>query len=119
MTDALLASAVREHQAGNLAEAARLYSVVLKGAPRNFQATYLLGFIKMQQGSFDEAEQLIGEAIKINPHAADAVYNGACDVHHLQRHKDALADFYLRLALTLDDRHALPNPGATLLALEN
>ena len=93
MNDALLASAVREHQAGNLAEAARLYSVVLKGAPRNFQATYLLGFIKMQQGSFDEAEQLIGEAVKINPHAPDAFYNRGCALQHLQRHEEALAAF--------------------------
>ncbi len=119
MNDALLASAVREHQAGNLAEAARLYSVVLKGAPRNFQATYLLGFIKMQQGSFDEAEQLIGEAIKINPHAPDAFYNRGCALQHLQRHKEALAAFDRALALKPDYGDALTNRGATLLALEN
>ncbi len=119
MNDALLASAVREHQAGNLAEAARLYSVVLKGAPRNFQATYLLGFIKMQQGSFDEAEQLIGEAVKINPHAPDAFYNRGCALQHLQRHEEALAAFDRALALKPDYGDALTNRGATLLALKN
>ncbi|HYK78239.1 MAG TPA: tetratricopeptide repeat protein [Micropepsaceae bacterium] len=119
MNEALLASAVRAHQAGNLAEAARLYSAVLKGAPRNFQAIYLLGFIKMQQGSFDEAEQLIGEATRINPQAPDAFYNRGCALQHLQRHQEALAAFDRALALKPDYGDALTNRGATLLALQN
>src|SRR5882672_2266502 len=119
MNDALLASALRQHQAGNLAEAARLYSAVLQGAPRNFQALYLLGFIKMQQGSFDEAARLIGEAIRINPHSPDAFYNRGCALQHLQRHEEALAAFDRALALKPDYGDALTNRGATLMALKN
>ena len=118
MNDALLASAVRQHQAGNLAEAARLYSAVLQGAPRNFQALYLLGFIQFQQGRFEDAERLIGEAVKINPHAPDAFYNRGCALQHLQRHEEALAAFDRALALKPDYGDALTNRGATLLALK-
>jgi predicted O-linked N-acetylglucosamine transferase (SPINDLY family) len=119
MNDALLASAVRQHQAGNLAEAARLYSAVLQGAPRNFQALYLLGFIQFQQGRFEDAERLIGEAVKINPHAPDAFYNRGCALQHLQRHEEALAAFDRALVLKPDYDDAWTDRGATLLALKN
>jgi protein O-GlcNAc transferase len=118
MNDALLASAVRQHQAGNLAEAARLYGAVLQGAPRNFQALYLLGFIQFQQGRFEDAERLIGEAVRINPHSPDAFYNRGCALQHLQRHEEALAAFDRALALKSDYGDALTNRGATLLALK-
>jgi tetratricopeptide (TPR) repeat protein len=119
MNDVLLASAVRQHQAGNLAEAARLYSAVLQQAPRNFQALYLLGFIQFQQGRFEDAERLIGEAVKINPHSPDAFYNRGCALQHLQRHEEALAAFDRAVALKPDYGDALTNRGATLLALKN
>lgn len=119
MNDALLASALRQHQAGNLAEAARLYSAVLQGAPRNFQALYLLGFIQFQQGRFEDAERLIGEALRTNPHSPDAFYNRGCALQHLQRHEEALAAFDRALALKPDYGDALTNRGATLLALKN
>ena len=119
MNDALLASALRQHQAGNLAEAARLYSAVLQGAPRNFQALYLLGFIQFQQGRFEDAERLIGDAVRINPHSPDAFYNRGCALQHLQRHEDALVAFDRALALKPDYGDALTNRGATLLALKN
>src|SRR5258705_1031829 len=119
MNDACLVNAVRQHQAGNLAEAACLYSAVLQGAPRYFQALYLLGFIQFQQGRFEDAERLIGEAVKINPHAPDAFYNRGCALQHLQRHDDALAAFDRALALKPDYDDAWTNRGATLLALKN
>ena len=93
MNEALLAHAVRQHQAGNLEEAARLYSTVLRQAPRNFQALYLLGFIQFQQGRFEDAERLMGQAVKINPYAPDAFYNRGCALQHLQRHEQAVAAF--------------------------
>ena len=119
MNDVLLGSAVRQHQAGNLAEAARLYSAVLREAPRNFQALYLLGFVQFQQGRFDDAQRLIGEAVKINPHSPDAFYNRGCALQHLQRHEEALVSFDRALALKPDYGDALTNRGATLLALKN
>ena len=83
MNDALLANALRQHQAGNLAEAARLYATVLRASPRNFQALYLLGFVHSQQGLFEEAARLIGEAVRINPNSPDAFYNYGCALQNL------------------------------------
>ena len=55
MNDALLQSAVRAHQAGNLAEAARLYGEVLRINPRHFPAMYAMGFLHYEVGRFEEA----------------------------------------------------------------
>jgi predicted O-linked N-acetylglucosamine transferase (SPINDLY family) len=118
MSEALLANAVRQHQSGNLAEAARLYSSVLKTSPRNFQALYLLGFVQFQQGRLEEADRLIGEAVKINPHSPDAFYNRGCVLQQLQRHGDALAAFDRAVVLKPDYSDAWINRGAALLALK-
>jgi predicted O-linked N-acetylglucosamine transferase (SPINDLY family) len=118
MNEALLASAVRAHQAGNLSEAARLYSALLKANPRNFQALYFLGFVHFQQGQFEDAARLIGEAVKINPSSPDAFYNRGCALQQLQRHEEALAAFDRALALRPDYDEALTNRGAALLALK-
>jgi len=118
VNETALANAVRQHQAGNLAEAARLYCALLRADPRNFQALYFLGFLYIQEGRFDEAERLIGQAIRINPNSPDAFYNRGCALQNLQRHDNALAAFDKALALKPDYDEALTNRGATLLALK-
>lgn len=118
MNEVLLANAVRVHQAGNLAEAARLYSAVLQTSPRNFHAMYLLGFVHFQQGRFPEAARLIGEAVKINPHAPDAFYNLGCALQPLNRHGEAVAAFDRAVALKPDYAEALINRGVALMALK-
>jgi predicted O-linked N-acetylglucosamine transferase (SPINDLY family) len=117
MNEAMLANAVRVHQAGNLVEAARLYSAVLQVSPRNFHALYLLGFVHFQQGRFPEAARLIGEAVKINPHAPDAFYNLGCALQPLNRHGEAVAAFDRAIALKADYAEALINRGVALMAL--
>ena len=117
MNDALLAQALRSHQAGNLGEAARLYSAVLQTNPRNFQALYLLGFIHSQIGHHGEAVRLIGEAVKINPHSPDGFYNLGCALLALQRQGEALAAFDRAVALKPDYAEAHINRGGALLAM--
>jgi protein O-GlcNAc transferase len=118
MNDTLLANAVRVHQAGNLAEAARLYSAVLQTSPRNFHALYLLGFVRYQQGNFQDAVRIIGDAVTINPHAPDAFYNLGCAYQNLQHYADAVRAFDRALALKSDYAEALINRGVALLALK-
>ena len=118
MNETLLANAVRSHQAGNLTEAARLYSAILQTSPRNFHALYLLGFVKYQQGKFEEAVHIIGDAVTINPNASDAFYNLGCALQNLQRYADAIAAFDRALALKSDYAEALINRGVALLALK-
>ncbi|HXJ02867.1 MAG TPA: tetratricopeptide repeat protein [Micropepsaceae bacterium] len=118
MSEALLANAVRSHQAGNLNEAARLYSAVLQTSPRNFHALYLLGFVHFQQGRFEDAVRGIGEAVKINPGAPDAFYNLGCALQNLQRREQAVATFDRAIALKPDYGEAWINRGVALLALK-
>ena len=75
---------------GNLAEAARCYSALLQSDPRHCQALYFLRYVHFQQGEFEEAARLIGEAVKINPSSPDAFYNRGCALQHLQRQAEAL-----------------------------
>jgi protein O-GlcNAc transferase len=117
VSEALLQSAVRLHQAGDLAGAARLYEAILRASPRHFQALYLLGFIHFQRGQFAEAEQLIKDAIAINPHSPDAFYNRGCALQGLQRHDEALRCFDQAVALKPDYDEAWTNRGVALLAL--
>jgi protein O-GlcNAc transferase len=118
MNDALLANALRSHQAGNLSEAARLYSAVLQVSPRNFHARYLLGFVQLQQGDYADAVRGIGEAVQINPNAPDAFYNLGCALQHLQRREEAVAAFDRAIALKSDYTEALINRGVSLMALK-
>src|SRR5262249_61908879 len=47
---ALFATAVRQHQAGQLADAEQLYHAVLAVAPKHPQSLYLLGLVALQSG---------------------------------------------------------------------
>jgi Flp pilus assembly protein TadD len=64
MSESSLKIAFALHQAGNLAEAARLYGEILEAEPNNFDALYLLGFVHFQRSDYSNAERLMGEALK-------------------------------------------------------
>ncbi len=63
----LMPQAVALHQAGRLDEAETLYQQILAQAPRDFEATQLLGVIALQQGRLDRAEALLTSALAIDP----------------------------------------------------
>ncbi len=54
---------------GQLREAEKIYTRVLKAAPDNFDALNLLGTVKAQQGRIGEAHRLFSAAVKANPRA--------------------------------------------------
>jgi predicted O-linked N-acetylglucosamine transferase (SPINDLY family) len=114
MSDIILQSAWRQHQAGNLAEAERLYRQVLLTNPRHAGALQLLGFLHFQRGEFGDAERVMDKAIKLNPQSVDALYNRGCALQALDRHKDALTCFDRALALKSDYAPAMLNRGNTL-----
>jgi predicted O-linked N-acetylglucosamine transferase (SPINDLY family) len=116
MSEAMLREAMRLHQAGQLAEAGRLYAAVLQASPRHFQALYLYGFVRFQSGDFAEAERLIGEAIAINPRVPDAFYNRGCALQMLRRNEEAIACFDSAIALKPDYHEAATNRGYALMA---
>ncbi len=117
MNQALLQDAMRAHQTGKLAEAARLYTEILKSSPRHFQAMYLLGYVHFQKDEFETAERMIGDAIKIDSRSPDAYYNRGCALQKLERHEEAVPCFERALALKPEYTDALFNRGTSLLKI--
>src|SRR5262245_2431464 len=118
MSEALLHNAIRLHDSGNLLEAARLYSDIIRANPTHFEALHRLAFIHLQSGRAADAEHLFAAAIKVNPRVAEAFYGRGCALQSMQRHEDALRAFAQALALRPDYLEARNNRGVTLLTLQ-
>ena len=117
MNDLLLQRAARAHQSGDLAEAARLYSEVLRADPRHFPALYAMGYLHYQVGQFEQAQRIIGDAIRINPRSPDAFFSRGCALQRLNRPAEALVCFDRALALRPNLVEAHSNRGVVLMAL--
>ncbi len=119
MNDQSIRNALRLHQAGNLAEAARLYDEILRANPRHFQALYLRGFVHLQDNQFADAERMIGSAIALDPSSPDAHYNRGCALQKLSRNEEAVMCFDRAIVLKPDFVQALFNRGTSLLHLRS
>jgi protein O-GlcNAc transferase len=117
MNDALLQNALRFHQAGQLMEAARLYSDIIRGNPQHFEALYRLGLIHLQSGRSGDAEHLLAAATRLQPQVPETHYVHGCSLQGLERHEDALKSFARALALKPDYVEVRNNRGVSLLAL--
>ena len=102
---------------GQLREAEKAYTRVVKAAPDYFDALNLLGTVKAQLGQAGEAYRLIHAALKINPRASDAWINLGLVQHALKRDADALESFDKALALKPDDLDARHHRGNALISL--
>lgn len=71
----LLQSALAEHQAGRLEQAARLYQQVLALNDQNPDALHLLGVLRYQQGQIDAALGFLAKAVALAPDHVDALCN--------------------------------------------
>ncbi len=65
----LFQSVLEAHQAGRLEEAEQGYLTILRAEPRHADALHLLGLIRSERGSLDEAESLIRQAVDIRENA--------------------------------------------------
>jgi predicted TPR repeat methyltransferase/Flp pilus assembly protein TadD len=117
MSDSLLQNAQSAHQAGQIAEAARLYHDLLRGNPRHFEALYALGMIYFQGHQFDRAQYLIGEALKLDPLFLDGLCVRGVVLVKLKRYQEAIACFERALAMKPDFVDALSNLGTALLEM--
>jgi len=86
-----LALAVQYHQAGNLAQAERIYRQILQADPANPSALHLLGMVAHQVGQPETALGLIRQAVAVNPHAAEFHANLAAVYVALGRWEEAVA----------------------------
>jgi len=109
-----LAAAKKQHQAGQLAEAERLYRAVLAEDGNHAHAWYLLGVARWQQGDGIEAEQCLRQALQRRPDwAAAHNYLGSVLARH-KRHVEAALHFREAIRLQPDLAEAHHNLGLVL-----
>jgi tetratricopeptide (TPR) repeat protein/SAM-dependent methyltransferase len=106
--------AVRTHQAGQLAEAERLYRSVLAIDPRHVTSLNYLGILALQSGRFPMAVDCIGEALRLDERMPESHYNIAFAQYRLGRLDDAAAHYRHATTLKPDYSDAHTNLGNVL-----
>ncbi len=112
-----LNEAVALQRQGQLREAEKIYSRVLKATPDNFDALNLLGAVKARLGDINEAARLLNAAVKINARAPQAWFNLGQALYMLKRYGEALSSFEEARALAPDDIATLDIHANVLLSL--
>jgi protein O-GlcNAc transferase len=106
------------HQQGQLVQAESLYRIILKQAPKHFDARHLLGFIQYQRNNFDATARLISQALKLDAKSAPVHSNLGNALFKLKRHQEAVASYDRALAIKPDSVEALYNRGLALFELK-
>src|SRR5262245_21040402 len=104
--EALFASAVRQHQAGQLADAEQLYHAVLAIAPKHAQSLYLLGLVALQSGRAPAGIDWIGKALALNERMPEWHYNLAFAYQSIGRLDEAALHYRRSSALDPSDPKA-------------
>lgn len=110
-----LAEAVKHHQAGRMAEAERLYRVVIGLAPRHGDALRLLGVLHLQNGKPEQALPLLQDASQAQPKNPEILNHLGVALSDTGRGKDALASFRQALVINPGYASALGNLGKAFL----
>ncbi len=109
-----ISQGMRHHQAGQLAEAERIYRQVLARDPQNAHVLHLLGTVALQVGNLPAAVELLSAAVQLQPRRAEFHANLA-EAHRASGNLDeALAGNRQALALQPDNLLAQANLGFTL-----
>lgn len=107
-------AAIRNHQAGRLAEAEQLYRQVLAVQPNHAVAIHHLGLIAHQVGRNDQAVELIGRAIELNPNLVEAHNNLGSVYRAIGRLDEAIASCQRAISLRPGYADAYNNLGNAL-----
>ena len=110
----LFATAMRQHQAGQLAEAERLYRAVLAAAPKHEQSLYYLGLLALQRGQPQSAIECIGKALAANERMPEWHYNLAFAYQSVGRLDEAARHYARAAALAPTDPKIQTNLGNVL-----
>ena len=102
---------------GQLADAEKIYTRILKTLPDQFETLQLLAELKMQRGKAGEAFRLMSAAVAARPRSADALVHLGFVLRALKRDADALASFEKAIALDAGNIDALGSRGDVLLSL--
>jgi predicted TPR repeat methyltransferase len=117
MNEALMQRARGLQQAGRLTEAADLYQQILLAGPIQFEPYYSLGMIAVEAGQWEQAQQILGNAMKLNPGFAEGWCARGLVLLQLRRPERALGCFDQALALKPDFLDALSSRATALLEL--
>lgn len=112
-----ISKALTFHRRGQLAEAERLYLAVLAKTPRQFEALYYLGLIRLQQGKAADAIDLFSRATSIRPDDINTLCNLGMSLGYVARYEEALVCFDRILAVAPGHIETLNNKGICLLKL--
>src|SRR5262249_49498914 len=106
-------AAMRHHQAGQLAEAERLYAQVLAAEPGHLHALVMSGALAHMGGRNEQAVELFGRALALKEQR-DFHYNIGLAKWALGRRADAITHWERTLALNPNFAPALVNLGNAL-----
>ena len=105
------------HRQGRLNEAEALYTSVLARHAMHFEASYLLGMLKMQQGQLAQAVPFIETAVRVKPDAPEALAILGGALAALGRPAEALRAYERLMKVRPGDPDALYNRGVVLTNL--
>jgi Flp pilus assembly protein TadD len=106
---------LRHHNAGNLAEAERIYRQILTVDPRHADSLHLLGVIAFHAGRADASRELIQKAIAINPAVPEYHSNLGNVLKAFGDVENAIASYRQALALRPEFADAQYNLGNAFL----
>ena len=113
----LINRAWRALQKGELDKAVSACRAVLGSQPDQFDATYVMGVVRLQQGRIAEARDLLGAALRQHPNDVGALFNYGNLLARSGRPQDGLAHYDKVIALKPDLAEAHINRGNVLLEL--
>jgi tetratricopeptide (TPR) repeat protein len=113
-----LIEAFGQHQAGQWAEAERLYRKILAVQPDHLDSLHLLGVMAYERGEFARALDQIGLILAKDPDHSLALNHRGLALTALKRFDDALASYDRALAVQPDYAEALLNRGDVLVELK-
>ncbi len=93
LSETSLLDAQNLHRMGRLPEAARAYHEFLRTNPRHFEALIALGMIYFQTEQYEQAQYLLGEALRIDPYDINALCFRGLAQMKTRRHDAAIASF--------------------------
>ncbi len=91
---AALDTAWQHYSGGRLPQAESLYRQIIEADANQPVALHLLGLIVHQVGKNEEAAELIGRAVTLQPRYAEALHNLGIILIQLKRHDEAAARFH-------------------------